>query len=288
LGRRRILVSLGLLVLAGLSVLVAPSSSAQVLPDLPPLPPPPADGNPLADVLGPASATVCDATAVVFGLAGPIASAQLPPELQSLLAEADPYLALVTYACGLIAVPPSGVVCASDASATQLTGLLGSPVGLPAASQIFYDTAAGIEHALLRIGFDVGSQASQAIAQVLGCGVPKPAGSEPPAALPTPTTGAPADTIVAPASDGVVPVGIPAVTPPATGPAETVVTPGQIGTLGALRYPVREAAALLLALPLALLAAAVALGPRLAPHPRRRRRAAEVDGTAGPASGGAP
>jgi hypothetical protein len=277
--RRRWLVSAALLLLAGLSVLVAPSSGAQVLPDLPPLPAPPADGNLLADILGPASATACDAVATVYGLAGPIAAAQLPPELQALLTETDPYLALVTYGCGYLAVPPSGVICASDQSTNQLGGSIGAPVALPAASQIFYDTAAGIEHAMLRLGVDIGTDASRQLAAALGCGVPPPVDEGDAAALPLTPAAPSVDLAPTDAPSGFRPPSVPAIVSRPANPGSTTELPGALGQLGALRYPVKEAAALLLALPLVLLAVAVAFGPRVTRRGRRHRDRFAASGT---------
>jgi hypothetical protein len=275
--RRRIVV-LALLVLAALSVLVAPSSNAQqILPQLPPLPAPPADGNLLADILGPASLTACNTVATAYGLVGPIAAAQLPPDLQPLVGEVDPYLALITYACGYLVSPPSTFRCAIDTSVTQQLGLLGLPVGPPTVAQIFYETAAGIEHAFLRLGLDVGTDASQQIATALGCGVPVEADPGAPAALP-PSDAVPA---VAPLATGgsfssgklALPAVPSVVARPPVADTSTVL-PGSAGRLGALSYPVREAAALLLALPLVLLAGGVALGPRLCGHRRKPRAGA--------------
>ena len=270
--RRRWLLSAALLVVAALSVLVAPSSGAQVLPELPPLPAPPAEGNPLADILGPASATACDAVATVYGLAGPIVAAQLPPEFQALLVEADPYLVLVTYACGYLVVPPSGVVCATDDQLNQPLGALGVPVGLPQPVQILYATAAGIEHAFLRLGVDIGTDASRQLALALGCGALAPVDPGAAKSLPAPPASGSVDLgLPAGSAGGFGPPSVPAVVPRAAGARSTTELPGTLGQLGALRYPVKEAAALLLALPLVLLAVAVALGPRLT-HRRRRHR----------------
>ena len=268
---RRPVVALALVVLAGLSILVAPTSQAELLPPPPDLPAPPADGNPLADVLGPASATACDAIAVVYGLAGPIASAQLPPELQTLLTDVDPYLALVTYACGYLVVPPSGVVCEAGTQINEQAGLLGLPVGVPDAFAVFYDTVAGIERAFLRSGIDVGQGVSEEIATALGCGVPAPVEIGNPAALPvTPST--PAVEVAPPASNGFALPEVPPVVGRTTTGGTTTVIPGTAAFLGTLRYPVRSTAAVLLALPLLLLAALVALAPRLGPRRRRPLR----------------
>jgi hypothetical protein len=265
-----------LLALAAVSVLIAPRSDAQILPSPPALPPPPAEGNVLADVLGPASATACDAVATVYGLAGPIASAQLPPELQVLVGELDPYLSLITYACGYLVTPPSGVVCAPDDAIAEQAGLLALPVTPPGATKLLYDTAAGIEHALLRLGVDVDAAASRQLAEALGCGTPAPVEAGPPAALPVDerTTAPPSSPAGASGSFG--PSAIPDVV---AGPTaeQTTVLPGTLGRLGALRYPVRGVAALLLGLPLVLLAAAVAYAPRFARHPRPPRGPAPWD-----------
>jgi hypothetical protein len=271
--RRRSIVVAALVALAALSVAVAPTGSAQVLPAPPPLPAPPADGNPLADLLGPASATVCDAVAVVYGLVGPIASAQLPPNLQELLSDTDPYVALLTYACGLLAVPPSLTVCSLDAQVNGPLGLLGLPVALPAATAILYDTAAGLEHALLRLGVDIGTDASRQLAEALGCGKPAPPEIAPPAALPLPDA-TPTVDLPGGGFGSVAPAGIPAVVQqPASGDTTTQVA-GTLGRLGSIRYPVRGAAALLLALPLVVLAAGIALAPHVGPRRRRRLRGA--------------
>jgi hypothetical protein len=269
--RRRSIIVVALLALAALSVAIAPTSRAQVLPPLPPLPAPPAEGSPLADVLGPASATVCDALALVFGLVGPIASAQLPPDLQELVAETDPYLALLTYACGLVAVPPSLTVCSLDAQLSQPLGLLGLPVAIPPATAVLYDTAAGLERALLRLGVDLGTDASRQLAQALGCGTPAPPEVAPPAPLPVPDAAPTAD-LSGGGFGSVAPSGIPDVVPPPSVGGTTTEVPGAPGRLGSLRYPVRGAAALLLALPLVLLAAGLALAPHVGPRRRRRLR----------------
>jgi hypothetical protein len=270
------MVVLALLAVAALSVIVAPTSTAQVLPPLPPLPAPPADGNVAADVLGPASASACDAAATVYGLAGPIASAQLPPELQVLLVEADPYLALVTYACGYLVTPPSGVFCSSDQQLNEQAGLLGVPVGLPGPSKVLYDTAAGLEHAFLRLGTDIGTEASRQLASALGCGVPLPvtppdAAALPVQPLPTVTEQPPAAVAIASPAIGRRP-SVPAVVPRPATPGNVTQLPGSVGQLGALRYPVRAQAALLLALPLLLLAGGIAVEPRLRRGRSRRGR----------------
>lgn len=269
-----------LLLLAVLSVAIAPRTEAEVLPPLlPTLPAPPAEGNLLADVLGPASATACKTVATVYGLAGPIATAQLPAELRPLVAELDPYLALITYACGYLVVPPSGVVCSTDQALNEPLGLLGLPVALPEATAILYDTAAGIEHALARLGFDIGTDGSRQLAAALGCGVMAPPPEPDPAALPLPPE-VPTVDVAAPVLSGGGLASIPAVVPavPAT-PGSDVVLPGTAGQLGALRYPVRGTAALLLGLPLVLLAAAIAVGPRFARPPRVRRGPAPWSGS---------
>jgi hypothetical protein len=264
------------LALAALSVVIAPTSSAQVLPSPPALPAPPAEGNVLADVLGPASATACDAVATVYGLAGPIASAQLPPELQALLAEADPYLSLITYACGYLVTPPSGLYCAADDQLNDAVGLLSLPASLPGAAKVLYDTAAGLEHAFLRLGLDIGTDASRQLAAALGCGELPPTEAGAPAALPIADLPTEATPSFAGGGGGFGPSAIPDVVA-APSADQTTVLPGTLGQLGALRYPVREAAALFLALPLVLLAAAVAFAPRFARHPRARRGPAPWD-----------
>ena len=266
-GPRRWIAVVALVVLAGLSVAVAPGSQAQVLPELPELPAPPADGNLLADVLGPASAMACKTIATAYALVGPIASAQLPPELQPLVAEIDPYLALITYACGYLVTPPTGTVCAVDGQVNDQIATLGLPVGLPAPALLLYETAAGIEHAFLRLGLDIGTDASRQLAELLGCGEPLPPETGPPAALPQPEV-VPVDL---PSSgsfgSGLGPSSVPAVVGGVAAPQVTEL-PGTAGQLGALSYPVRGAAALLLALPLTLLALGIAVAPRL----RRPRR----------------
>jgi len=265
-----------LLALAVLSVVVAPSSRAQVLPDLPPLPAPPAEGNIAADVLGPATATACKTVATVYGLLGPIAAAQLPPELQGLVTEADPYLALVTYACGYLVTPPSGLVCTPDAQLGEVSkealGLLGLPVSAPAAVQVFYDTVPGIEHVFLRLGLDIGTEASRQLAAALGCGAPAPIAPTEPAAFPTQE--APA-ALEAPGS-GLADVSlarpsIPAVVGRPATPGSTTQRPGTLGQAGGLSYPVKAQAAVLLALPLVLAAGGLAAEPRLRRRGRRRR-----------------
>ena len=271
---RRLLLAGLLLALAVASVAVAPSSTAEILPPPPELPVPPADGNPLADILGPASATACDAIATVYGLAGPIASAQLPPDLQVLLTEVDPYLALVTYACGLLVVPPSGVVCAVDEQINAQTGVLGAPVGVPPTFSIFYDTAAGIERAFLRAGVDIGQDASEALATALGCGIPEPVEVGVPAALPV-VPAVPTVEVAAPLTPGFSLPRVPAVVGRTT-PGQTTSLPGTAGLLGTLRYPVRSTAALLLALPLVLMAVGVVLAPRIGPRRRRPLRPTEA------------
>ena len=273
---RRGVVAAALFVLAALSVAVAPASRASVLPPPPALPAPPAGGNPLADILGPSTGTVCNAVATVYALAGPIAAAQLPKELQPLVTETDPYTALITYACGLVATPPSTTVCAADSGLSAPLGGLGLPVSPPAAAAIFYDTAAGIEHAFLRLGVDVGQDVSEQLATALGCGEAPPASAGPPAARPTvPTASSPGGGLSSGggsfASNAFTAPTIPGVVAPSTGARTTTIVPGTAGRLGAVHYPVREEAALLLALPLALSAGGVALGPRLR-RPRRRRR----------------
>ena len=95
-----------------------------------------------------------------------------------------------------------------------------------------------------------------------------------PAALPVTPTVPPSEAVAAPSvgSSFALPA-VPSVTGPSTELAQrTVEVPGTAGQLGALRYPVRGAAALLLALPLVLLALGVAVAPRL--RPARRRRSA--------------
>jgi hypothetical protein len=266
---------LALLALAGLSVALAPTSSAQVLPPLlPPLPAPPAEGNVAADVLGPASATACDLAATVYGLVGPIASAQLPPELRFLVTETDPYVALVTYACGYLVSPPSGRVCAPDGELNDLAGLLGAPVALPAPVQIFYETAAGLERAFLRLGLDIGTEASQQLATALGCGVPPTVTPPDAAALPEPQEPA-AVVLPAPAQPPSAVAGrplVPAIVGRPATPGSVTQLPGTSAQVGALSYPVRAQAALLLALPLTLLAGGIALEPRLRRRGRRVRR----------------
>lgn len=270
--RRRWTAVVALLVLAAASVAIAPASQAapaQILPELPELPAPPEDGNLLADVLGPASATACKTFATAYALVGPIAAAQLPPELRFLVDELDPYLSLISYACGYLVSPPTGMVCAVDQQLNGPIASLGLPVGVPPAAALLYDTAAGIEHAFLRLGLDISTDASRTLAELLGCGEPAPTETGPPAALPVPPAPAAVE-VSAPGgfSSGLAPVEIPAVVARPALPQVTEI-PGTAGQVGALTYPVRGAAALLLALPLVLLAAGIAVGPHLRRRPRR-------------------
>ena len=266
--------------LAALAIVVVASagpSRAQVLPPLPPLPPAPEDGSLLSDVLGPAATSTCDAIATVEALAGPIISAQLPPDLAVVVEEVTPYVSLVSYVCSLIVTKPTGKVCAADRSVSDVFGVLGLPVNLPAPFQIGLDTAAGIEHVFLRSGVDIGTEASRQLAVALGCAIPPPLDTGEAAPLPmvpaAPTPPPPARSVVTPPAPlgDLRPVEAPTVVGSPATPAVGAPVPGVVG-LADVRYPVDERAALLLLLPIAALAAAIALGPRLAPASRRTRR----------------
>lgn len=269
MSRRRRTVVLGL-VAALVAVLAGRGAGAQVLPPLPPLPPPPADGSPLSDVLGPSATGYCDTVATVQALAGPIVSAQLPEEAQVLVEEVTPYLSVVTYACGLVAAPPTEVRCATDDALADQLGVLGLPVNSPAPGQVLVDTAAGIEHVFRRAGIDLDAGLARQLAAALGCGALEEV--VPPTAAPAPSEEGPLVAPPAPArptSSGFVPPRpvVPAVSPrpglPAAGaPASPAVD------AAAVRYPVDPGAAALLALPLAALVAAAVVAPRLG---RRRR-----------------
>ncbi|MDQ2650563.1 MAG: hypothetical protein M3Z03_13575, partial [Actinomycetota bacterium] len=186
------------LLLAGALALVAvatafPRAEAQTLPlpPLPELPAPPVDGSVLSDALGPLATDYCDTVATVYALAGPIASAQLPPELRALVDEVTPYLSVVTYACGLLVSPPTGVVCATDDQLAQQLGVLGLPLSAPTPVQVLHDTAAGIEHVFLRAGIDIGPDVSRQLALILGCGVAPEVEPPPAAAAPVPAVDEP-------------------------------------------------------------------------------------------------
>lgn len=180
------------------------TSAAQVLPPPPTVPAPPEDGNPVSDVLGPSLTGSCDTLAVVFALAGPIATAQIPPDLQPLVRELEPYIGTALVACGFLASPPTGRVCDADAGVSDLFTPLGLPVSVPAATAQFHDTVAGIERAFLRVGVDIGRDTSTRLAEALGCSVPEPDALPDPAAVPTPV--APGAAPVAVPSTPVVPV----------------------------------------------------------------------------------
>jgi hypothetical protein len=252
------------------------SSRAQVLPPLlPELPPPPVEGNPLADLLGPLTGDTCDTVATVYALAGPIAQAQLPPELRSLVDEVTPYLSLVTYACGLLASPPTGTVCAADEAVKQQIGMLGLPLPLnaPPAVQVVVDTIAGIEHVFLRLGLDIGRDVSTQLAAALGCTVPAPVVDPPAAPAPSfPTSDLPSTPGVTGSpgsfSSGTfpsAPAGPVAVS--AGGPL-----PGVPVTTTEVSYPIEGLTGVLLILPLALLAGLAVVAPRLSPITRARRQ----------------
>lgn len=240
-------------------------SAAQIVP-LPPLPPPPEGGTALSDVLGPAATDGCDSVAVAFALAGPIATAQLPPDLARLADQISPYLAVATYACGLVAVPPSKQVCGIDTKVADTVGglglsALGVPVNTPKAAAVAYETAAGIENVFLRAGIDIGHDTSLRFAEALGCSIP-PAAVVPPAKAPPSFADTPA-TAGAAGSTSFVAIDLP-------GPARsTVESIGDSRTIpavtrrGPTRYPVDSLATVLLALPLVLLGAGALVGPRL-------------------------
>lgn len=280
MGRRWVRRTGALLAVLALVVLGAGPSTAQVLPPLPPLPPAPEDGSLLSDVLGPSATSTCDAVATVEALAGPIISAQLPPDLQVVVEEVTPYLSLVSYVCSLVVTAPTGNVCSADDALGEQLGVLGLPVSFPAPFQIALDTAAGIEHVFLRLGVDVGTEVSRQLAAALGCALPPPPTSGPAAPLPpaAPPIAPPAPPAPAPALD-VGPSLAPATPLPTTGPtvasarpaAGSPPIPGVLGLADA-RYPVDGLAALLLALPLLGLGGAIAVGPRLVPAARRARR----------------
>lgn len=244
-----------------------PAASAPGLPPLPPLPPPPSDGTAISDILGPAASGGCDTVALVFALAAPIAGAQLTPELKELVDQLTPYLSLATYACGFIVSPPSAFKCAPDKQTAETVAKLnlsqfGVPVNVPEAAKVTYETAAGIENVFLRLGIPVGQEASLALAKALGCVIPPPVIDPPPA--PAPTFGSSGGTSGSPGSTSFVAVGgistqLPGVS--SLGGTRTIPAVTQRGTA---RYPINGLASVLLAVPLALLAAGGVLGPRFA------------------------
>ncbi len=239
-------------------------SAAQIVP-LPPLPPPPEGGNPLSDLLGPASTDACDSVAVAFALAGPIATAQLPPDLANLVDQITPYLSVATYACGFLAVPPSKQVCGIDSKVADTVGglglsSLGVPVNTPKAAAVAYETAAGIENVFLRAGIDIGHDTSLRLAEALGCEIP-PAAVTPPAKA-APTFGDTPATDGASGSTSFVAIDLP--TPLASAPtvSDSAVLPAVTRT-GPTRYPIDGLATFLLGLPLVLLGLAALVAPRL-------------------------
>jgi hypothetical protein len=242
------------------------------LPQLPPLPPPPDDGSIISDLLGPASNDGCDSVAVVFALAGPIASAQLPPAARELVDQITPYLSLATYACGFLISPPSGRVCAGDEQIAEVVkGLnlsqLGAPVNTPKVAQIAYDTAAGIERAFLRFGVDIGQDLSLQIAEALGCSIPEVPALPPAAAPPAfPGSGGVAGS---PDATSFVSVGLPSAELPSLTDVGGSRTIPAVTRTGPSRYPVDGLATVLLALPLIALAVGAVAGPRLRTRLRR-------------------
>jgi hypothetical protein len=261
--RRRVLWAVaGVLALGG-ALGAVPAATAQVLPPLPPLPAPPAEGSVLSDALGPIATSYCDTVATVYALAGPIAQAQLPPELRSLVDEITPYLSVVTYACGFLATPPTTAVCATDSALAEQMGALGLPVAAPTPIVQLYETAAGIEHVFLRAGIDIGTEVSRQLATVLGCGEGA-AQEEPPAATPPAVPAAPTGA-VAPglALGGTARVVVPPVVATPGTPGSVTRVPGVTGRAGSVRYPVDGLATALLSLPLAALIAGAWVGPRL-------------------------
>jgi hypothetical protein len=261
---RSFVIALLVALVAPVAVAFSAPAVAQVVP-LPPLPPPPEGGNPLSDLLGPAASDGCDGVAVAFALAAPIAQAQLPPELAALVDQVSPYLALATYACGFLAVPPSKQVCAVDAQvADAIGGLglgeLGVPVNTPKAAQIAYETAAGIERVFLRAGIDLEAGVAMRLAEALGCTVPPPPAVPPAAAAPSfPSSGG---TEATAGSTSFVTLDIPGSLPTITRVSGNRTIPALVRT-GPTRYPVDALATALLALPLVLLAGGAIVAPRL-------------------------
>jgi hypothetical protein len=253
----------------------APRAEGQTqlpLPPLPPLPPPPEDGTAISDVLGPATTDGCDGIAVVFALAAPIASAQLPPAGRELVDQITPYLSLATYACGFLIAPPSGEVCKPDeqvADAVQSLNLseLGVPVNTPKTAQIAHDTAAGIEHVFLRFGVDIGQDLSRRMAEALGCRVPAVA-ELPPAAAPPAFPGS-TGSVGTPGAMSFLSVGLPATELPAVADLGGTRTLPALTRSGPAHYPVDGLASVLLALPLVALAVGAFAGPRLRARVRK-------------------
>lgn len=261
---RLLLVAMASLLVGAVALGGPTETAAQIVP-LPPLPPPPSDGTALSDVLGPATTDACDSVAVAFALAGPIATAQLPPELAALVEQVSPYLALATYACGFLAVPPSKQVCGIDQQvADSVGGLglsdLGVPINTPKAAAVTYETAAGIENVFLRAGIDIGHDTSLQLAEALGCTIP-PAAVLPPAKA-APTFPATPSVDAVGGSTSFVALELPSALPSVDSITEGRTIPA-VTRSGPTRYPVDGVAMLLLGVPLVLLAAGALLAPRL-------------------------
>jgi hypothetical protein len=262
---RGVLLAMACVLVASVAVGGTPTPSAAQIVPLPPLPPPPEGGNPLSDLLGPAATDGCDGVAVAFALAGPIATAQLPPDLAKLVDQISPYLSVATYACGFLAVPPSKQVCGIDTQLADAVGglglsKLGAPINTPKAAAVTYETAAGIENVFLRAGVDIGHDTSLRLAEALGCSIP-PAAVVPPAKAP-PSFAATSGSEGSAGSTSFVAVDLPG----ALGSVPTITEGRSIPAVtrsGPTRYPVDGLATLLLGLPLVLLGLGAVVAPRL-------------------------